>query len=459
MAKVYGGTSAALSLNYSQSNGVIVNKLIRTATLPGTGEYAYYPGGSDFIDLSTSTENFPDAYIDIFFVIPVGVKMDITSVMVVGTDSTSIRDVGYDEESNNRQIDHLFHYYKPQLAYKPIPSYLVGWDFSLNPAQAVGRSSIGPFAFGDNTAFYAWDQTVVFQTVSNSIVIVEEVHNNGAIVFGTALAGQVAMMQYLKAPLCRDFLIQRFCSNIITGFSGTAPVGLTITMWYTTNVSLPAFPNTFYTTLDANGVPSGIAGGWFKVPRDTLGDANIPAVPGGYTSYQMSGWELNDEVSALAATYFAIVIGSTPIPITSSLGFKSVSLNAGDIPTIPAPQTPDEVLRECQYYYRKSFLTSTVPATGVSAGASSYVQVVAPGAGNYGPQVTFATPMIHAPVVTLYNPVNANNQITTPGGADWSASAAVNVTANGFITQGTSSGAAGQLATVQWTADARLGVV
>lgn len=458
MAKTYGGTSKVLSMYYSQSNGVIIDKLIRQATLPGTGEYAYYPGGSDFIDISTSLHDFPDAYIDIFFVIPLSTKVEITSVMVIGTGDTSIRDVGYDEESNYRQIDHLFHYYKPQLAYKPIPSWLVGWDFPLNPAQAKGRGLAATVATGANKAFYAWDQTIVFQTVNSAIQVVEEVHNNGAIVLTTSLACQAALMQYLPVPMCREILEKRFCTNMVAAFTGSSSVSVTITMWYTTNASVPTLPDAFFTGLDANGVPTGVLGGWFQVPRDTLGTPLIPLV-NAYTSYQESGWELGDETAALASKFFAIVIGTTAIPITSSLGFQSVSLNSGDIPTIPAPQTPDEVLRECQYYYRKSFLTATPPATGVAAGASSYIQVVAPGVNNYGPQVTFATPMLKAPTVTLYNPVNANAQITTPGGADWALSTAVNVTANGFITQGTSSGAAGQLATVQWTADARLGVV
>jgi len=60
-----------------------------------------------------------------------------------------------------RQIDHLFHYYKPLLAYKPIPSALIGWDFPTNPAQFGVTGSTG--AIGANKSAYAWDQTILFQ--------------------------------------------------------------------------------------------------------------------------------------------------------------------------------------------------------------------------------------------------------------------------------------------------------
>src|SRR6185312_2166864 len=393
MAKVYGGTSADLSLFYSQSNGVIVNKLIRTATLPGTGEYKYYPGGSPFIDLSTSTENFPDAYIDIFFVLPLSTKVDITSVMVVGTGSTSIRDVGYDEESNYRQIDHLFHYYKPQLAYKPIPSYLVGWDFILNPAQATSRANYGPIATGANGGFYSWDQTIVFQTVDNSIVVEDEAAGNGAIVLGMALAGQGAIMQYLPSRIARNILSQRFCVNMKAAYTATAPASVTITMWYTANGSVPTLPSTFFTGLDADGVPTGITAGWHEVPRDSLG--RIKYFPnGGYIdNFQEIGWDLDDPATALTANFFAIVVGSSAMPINATLGFKSISLQGGDIPTIPAPQTQSEVLQDCQFYYQKSFVWDVAPAVGVGGnkGESFGVQYAGAGVGSIGPLIRLAT--------------------------------------------------------------------
>ncbi len=458
MAKVYGGTDKVLTLNYSQSSGTIVNQTLLSATLPASGEYGYYPG-TKFIDASTSTDDFPDAYIDIYFDIPLGVMVDITSVMIAATGDTSVADIGYDQESNPRQIDHLFHYYKPQLDYKPISSYLVGWDFALNPAQATGRAAYGPFATGANKAFYSWDQTIVFQTVSNSIQVVEENHNNGAIVMVAIIAGQAAMMQYLPSPTCVDILLRRFCINMVAACD-TPPVGLTITMWYTTNVSLPTLPATFYTGLDANGVPTGITAGWFEVPRDSLGRVKINLTQQ-YTNYQEIGWALENDAVALTATFFAIVVGSTAIPLAANLGIKSISLNAGDIPTVPAPQTPDDVLRECQYYYQKSFQPGVVPvsALGTNSGESALIQVVGASSASAGPIIRFPSPMIAAPVITRYNVIAAGTEISSTSGASWTGSATFPNGVNGFFTTGTTPGgsASGSLALLHWTADARLG--
>jgi hypothetical protein len=457
----YSGSADTLTLNYTQSDGAIVDETIVTASL--SANYKQYPG-SVFIDLSTSNEDYPDAFVDIFFNLPIGVMIDITSVMVCSTGATSVANIGYEQESNARQIDHLFHYYKPELAYKPIPSYLVGWDFPMNPAQALGKNpALGPFATGANTAFYVWDQTIIFQTVDSSIKTFDEAAGNGAIVFGASLAGQVAMMQYLPNPMCREILLQRFCSNIIAAYTGTAPAGITVTMWYTTNVSVPTLTNTFFTGLDANGVPTGVIGGWHKVPRDSLGDSAIPSVSSPYTSYQMSGWDLNNEATALTATFFAIVIGSTAMPINASLGFKSVSLQGGDIPTIPAPQSPSAVLVDCQYYYQKSFIQGTAPGAGLGtvSGVSFGVQYVAASLPSVGPLVRFGIDMRTTPAVTLYNPQNINQQIFTPTIGDWSFCSATSITSTGFEPIGTTNAGSTVLnpCIVSWTADARLGVV
>lgn len=249
---------------------------------------------------------------------------------------------------------------------------------------------------------------------------------------------------------------------MIAAFTGSSSVSVTITMWYCTNASVPVLPDTFFTGLDANGVPTGVIGGWFQVPRDSLGTPLIPLVTS-YTGYPESGWYLNDETAALASKFFAIVIGTTAMPITSSLGFKSVSLQSGDIPTIPAPQTPGEVVFDCQYYYQKSFLKNIVPvvAAGANSGESFGVQYTAPGLPSAGPFIRFPTQMRGTPNIVLYNPINANSEITTPGIGDWSGSTPANISANGFFPVGIPNAGSlvGELAIINWTADARLGVV
>lgn len=108
VAKTYSGTEVTVNMYYSQSNGVVVDQLLVSATLPSNGEYVAFPGNALIPD-STSSDNFPTAYIDIYFDIPLSVQIDITSAMVAFTGESSINNISYDQESFARQVDHLYH--------------------------------------------------------------------------------------------------------------------------------------------------------------------------------------------------------------------------------------------------------------------------------------------------------------------------------------------------------------
>jgi microcystin-dependent protein len=109
VAKTYSGTAVTLNLYYSQSDGTVINQqFLPAASLLASGAYKVFNGTVE-IPASTSTNTFPSAYIDIYFDIPLGIQVDITSVMVAFTGDTSINNMAYEEESYARQIDHLYH--------------------------------------------------------------------------------------------------------------------------------------------------------------------------------------------------------------------------------------------------------------------------------------------------------------------------------------------------------------
>ena len=108
VAKTYSGTPVTLNMRYSQSGGTVTNQLLVAANLPSSGAYAAYPG-SKLIDSSNNPQTFPTAYIDIFFEIPLSIQIDITSVMVTFTGDNSIPNMTYDQESYERQVDHMYH--------------------------------------------------------------------------------------------------------------------------------------------------------------------------------------------------------------------------------------------------------------------------------------------------------------------------------------------------------------
>jgi len=99
------------------------------------------------------------AYVDISLALPGTGQIDITNVQFIGQsvplpDSFDVvEDIPlFQEQTNERTIDQLFSYYLNPLLDKPIPSYLVGWDFPLNPAQFNG-SSVAAVNTGANGSF------------------------------------------------------------------------------------------------------------------------------------------------------------------------------------------------------------------------------------------------------------------------------------------------------------------
>lgn len=158
VAKTYSGTTVTLNMFYTQSNGTVIDQPLVSALLPASGAYQSFPG-SALIPISNSTQNFPNAYVDIYFDIPLSIQIDITSVMVAFTGATSINDIGYDQESYARQIDHLYHDAYPII---PIGTVI---DFSgfITPAH---------YLFCDGTAY----DRIVYQQLFRALTTTETVN-------------------------------------------------------------------------------------------------------------------------------------------------------------------------------------------------------------------------------------------------------------------------------------------
>jgi len=350
-----------------------------------------------------------DGYVDIVIELPLAGTTRLTSVQVVGLDNAE-ENVAFEQETVNRQQDHLFHYYNPLLQRKPIPSYLTGWDFRLNPRQF--GNTVGPIATGANKSFYAWDQTIVFQSATNGVIA--SVDAAGGLRLTANATTQLAVIQYLGAEQANDILSGRVSVGI-KGSSNVAHSG-TISLWATTDANLPSVApatyNSIVATLNADGSVATRNGTWTELSR-LSGPAKINLSAADSETF-LSGW--TDNVSAPlvgTATFFAIVIGFDSVTAAGWVNLDWVSLNAGDIATRPAPQTPDQVLRECQRYYEMSYETAAAVDTATSVNALSFAQnSTLPSAGNTSLQpngfsIAFNTAKrVNNPTLKLYSPVN-----------------------------------------------------
>lgn len=390
VAKTFGGSSSSMDMLYSQSNGAVVDQVIVSATLPATGNYTEF-SNSVLLPASTSTEHFPDAYIDIDFSIPLNTNIEITSVQVVGTGSVNVTNVPYDQESNYRQIDHLFHYYQPQLNFKPIPSLLVGWDFPLNPAQLLGTATTIT-----NVPSYKWDQTIA--VVNGSSVNVDRNTVTGGIQATTTADNQAfCWIQYLSDGQAKKILDTRLSVNV-SAFRTQAGTDVTCRAYLYRGSSAAVFPllplligaiSSDGTFTKNNILNQGQD--WTEIARSNFGQATgtLSVVnTGDYSTLndiedlQFSGWEITDATQISDTDKFCIIVTFQCPTSGTVVTTNSISCVPGDIPTRPAPQAKDEVLRECQYYFEKSWSVTTAVGTATQTGALSVPMPIYPPAGD-----------------------------------------------------------------------------
>lgn len=376
---VLSGGGSNISMTYAPSTGT------STAVIPSTSIVAdgsYHVIANNAAIPQQVNDPASTGYIDINITIPTSRTIAISSIQLVGTEVAV--DIPYDEQTTERQKDHLFHYYEDGLIFKPTPSYLVGWDFPLNPAQIFGNGgTVAAQAVGANKSYYAWDQSIVFQTNDSGITTTRNKNEYG-ICFTPTVNGQVALIQYLDGRQVGNILREQISVNIKANCALGTTLKCTVSLWYTKGSALPNIAdgtnNSIVATLDANGKPATFnnptGGTWIEVPKTSAQDAVFTLGPD-VIDYGFNIWNLNNLTEARDATFFAIVIGTASMDsITApSPQFISVGMCSGSIPTIPAAQTPDEVLRECQYYYEKSYSPDTVAGSATQLGVNQAITV------------------------------------------------------------------------------------
>ena len=412
LARSANGIANNISLVYKDSVSLAVPIIVAQEALT-TGSSYQLVQGLHAVPASTNTTPSSSAYVDIQIILPpVGIT-DISNVQVMGQQS----DLGNSfavtpDETLQRQTDHLFHYYKPQLFFKQIPSYLVGWDFALNPAQFYGNNGAVPVqAVGANKSYYAWDQTILFQSADSAITVSRD--TIGSIILTAAVATQMAVIQYLPQIKARELMYGDISVNLRALATNALGTPITVSLWSTTG-SLPstvASHDSLVTGLNAAGKPT-VVGGWTEIKTYNLQDQTVTVQPTSFNDYSFDVW--NAIVSApTTVTYFAIVIGTGPMAIADEVIINSVGLCSGQIATRPATQTPDEVLRECEYYYEKSYDTNVKPGTTSSF---NLIQVPQLGINVGGTSIALIARSINIDYKTVKNSTPSAITIYTPAG-------------------------------------------
>ena len=331
--------------------------------------------GVEEIPSSNNSDSGSTGYVNIYISFPPSCNISISSVQVIPTYFAETP--AYQMISSNRQQAFMGDYFIPRLEAKPIPSFLVGWDFPLNPAQ-FGEAQTIPL---QASAAYIWDQTIA-GTVNYTAAVIRDTVTSGINITFSASAtvgDSVMLIQYIDAPKAKKMLGTRLSVNvnaIQTSASGTVTATVHLLRASHNATNFPTLP-TVIASITAAGALTVTASNWTEVPRSNLltatGTLNYvnESSPSNLIGNDLgfNGWEITDPTQLADTTKFAIVTVFTTAVASTSFTVNSISFVPGDIPTRPAPQTVDEVLRECQLYYEKSYSGNISPGAAPSGGA------------------------------------------------------------------------------------------
>lgn len=412
------GSNTAVTINYVPSSGAPASISLLNANNVAAAP-AYYTGGAE-IPLSTSGNTGLNGNINITINLSIVNVSEFSSVQVVGTGAGQV--VPYVQETVNRQIDHLFHYYSPKLLARSQKSLLTGWDFPYNPAQFSGRTQAASgLAFQSR---YVWDQTILYQSAAAAFQVAGSVAGELIVENVSGANAQFALVQYLGQRQARAALAGTLSVAIDAYASSNPGVQLTVSLWYTTDANLPVIAAdgvgvSIVNTLSSTGFPSARNGNWTEIaPKDNGPMTTLFSVDSKGGNISFNYWVPGLTATASeTATYFAIVVGSAPVSNGTQLIFSSISLCPSTTASAPAPQTRDEVLRECQYYWQKSYPVDIYPGTASYEGQREFSAQVTGIIATMGPEflsvsalsesfsANFASVMRKAPTLKLYSPI------------------------------------------------------
>lgn len=343
-------------------------------------------------------------------------------------------------------------FYLPALSIKTEPNILSGWDFSVNPYN--------DFTSGlKNSGTYVTDQTIVLTSAGQYSATHDVLR--GLLVF-TLPTQPFSIAQYLDGANVKKLLGQRLSVNLQM-FTTTSQ--RTVRVYLLRSGSTGSFPvlPSFIGSVNGLGEFIKTDPNWTFFDRD-LGVATAlteVSLPNNLKQYGFNGWYLKD-VSLIDDTdKFCIVVTCTSGPI----GFKSINLSIGDIPCLPSYESLEQSYQKCARYYQKSFqyLQSPAQSVALNNGETASVQIKAASQTLSCPVfINYPVEMRSNPIVTTYSPVTASNQIYNQiTNTNYTSTTVSNIDKKGFVINGTSPSGSniGDICSVHWSSDARIGVV
>lgn len=405
-AAVLGGGGSALAMNYAPSSGSATN-IIPATNISTDGAYHSISGNALIPEQSNPAAS--TGYTDINIIIPTSRNLAITSLQIVGV-ATSM-DIPFDQQTADRQKDHLFHYYENAVVHQPKANLLTGWTFGLNPWQfrTTANSNVAANQ-------YTADQTIVIQQAYVDALTANNVsvgrgtaaQNYGYNVRAVSSTNKFALLQYIDPSTIRPYWGQTLSVmarvQAILGAGHATTPQFKIRLIYRTSLpaaTAQAVPVSSWSNTD-NSIP-GLAGWTYITP------VNDPTytITSTEQAFSFNGFVLPassaDDMTLGIMFIMMNNLDSTGTP--DQLLFDRISLVNNDFAIDAAPETFDESLRKCQFYFEKSYENSVLPGTNTVTGSLSRPMTVdqANGVGYAAAwEFEYNTPKRAVPTTTFY---------------------------------------------------------
>lgn len=417
-ARITGSPQSILAQLVDSMGSPLVNVLDPTPINDSFNEYT----GFGLVPASGNTDIPPDAYIDYKLILPTTVDIYLTSFQVIASDIANV--FNYEQDTIERQEDHTFHYYRAATVSEPKNSILTGWNFSLNPFQ------FNPTAFTTATSQtqYICDQTIIHQKSGSSKVETGQgiIANRNILsinALGAVTANQFALIQYIPYQTIKPYwsylLSSLVRARIFTVHN--SQVGIKMRLIYSASSPAtisPTEPISSWTLTDPV-----FSGSWTAISPE---NDPVYILPNAYEdtnlafpAFEFNGFQMPTDTSSTMS--LGIVIYTTGTMNSTGgtedhIGFDRISLVQNEFALDCQPQTFDEVLRECQFFYEKSFRISDLPLTATFVNSVYAMQfcdstnISTVGSNGYltSFQVEYSTKCNSSPAITFYSPLDGS---------------------------------------------------
>jgi len=385
------GSANNLTVTYAPSDaGTAVTIFSKQVTV---GDFNVYKKAVN-VGPSTNTDVGTAAYVDIKYTLPPNGEMALSNMQIVGQSVPLSTDFDQDDDAPDyqeipyeRMVDHEFNVYRDSLVYQPKENLAVGWIFAQNPWQF--NDPAGTTVVNNQ---YTADQTIIIQQnyVANNIGSNVSVKRGSAVnnysfdITPLTASNKFMMMQIIDTESSRSYWGQNISIMVRAKLTTINSSNIRIKaklMYWDNGFALPDTITRVTPILSWDGTTNTLtpASNW------KILDCDIdPEYILGSNALNMSFNKFTLPVNTVLGTgtnfmTLAFVVYTLDnMSLTGTPDFISVeriSVVPNDFAIDASPESWDETLRRCQYYYEKSYVDGSLPGAATINGAEIVEQV------------------------------------------------------------------------------------